>query len=62
VKSTLKSASTAEIRSQLYVALDAAFITQPQFDRIYQLADDAGNLMGGFMRYLRTAPYRGRKF
>jgi len=54
--------STAEIKSQLYVALDAAFITQPQFDHIYHLADDAGNLMGGFMRYLRTAPYRGRKF
>ena len=54
--------STAELKSELYVALDATFITQPQFDHIYQLADDTSHLIGGFMRYLQSTPYRGRKF
>ena len=54
--------STGEIKSHLYVALDANFITQAQFDYLYQLAADTGKLIGGFMRYLQTSPLRGRKF
>lgn len=54
--------SRAEIKSQLYVAMDAAFITEPQFERIYHLAEDTSHLIGGFMPYLRAAPYRGHKF
>ena len=54
--------SAAEVRSHLYVALDAELITTEQFTAIYQLATETGNLIGGFMRYLQTAPYAGRKF
>ena len=54
--------SAAEVRSHLYVALDAGFITESQFKQTYQLANEAGQLIGGFIRYLETSPYPGRKF
>jgi|SRR5437867_2025860 len=59
---TQSKGSTAEIKSHLYVALDAHYITDVEFERVYQLADDTGRLLGGFIRYLESAPCRGRKF
>ena len=59
---TLSKGSSAEVKSHLYVALDASFITEIQFKHTYQLADETGKLIGGFMRYLENSPYPGRKF
>jgi four helix bundle protein len=59
---TLSKGSAAEVKSHLYAALDARFITETQFKQTYQLADETGKLIGGFMRYLETSPYPGRKF
>ena len=59
---TLSKGSSAEVKSHLYVALDAHFITETQFKQTYQLADETGRLIGGFMRYLEGSPYPGRKF
>ena len=44
--------SAGEVRAQLYVALDAGLINQTQFDSHCKTATEAGNLIGGFMRYL----------
>jgi four helix bundle protein len=54
--------STGEVRSQLYVALDARFITEPQFTHLYSYAEETSRLIGGFMKYLRGSTYRGGKF
>ena len=59
---THSKGSTAEVKSQLYVALDARLLNQPQFNDLYQQADETGRLIGGFMRYLQTSDLRGRKF
>ena len=59
---THSKGSTGEVKSQLYVALDARFVSQREFDDVYHLADETGRLIGGFMNYLRTSDYRGRKF
>jgi four helix bundle protein len=59
---TRSKGSSAEVKSHLYVALDARFITEAQFTQTYQLADETGRLLGGFMRYLESSPYPGRKF
>jgi hypothetical protein len=32
--------------------LDAGYINQETFDRLYALAQDASHLIGGFMKYL----------
>lgn len=44
--------STGEVKAQLYVALDAGLIERTQFDHLYELATETGNLIGGLMRYL----------
>lgn len=54
--------SIGEVRSQLYVALDARFITQTRFDHLYGEAVETSQLIGGFMRYLQNSPFRGEKF
>ena len=39
--------SCAELRSQLYVALDADYITQNHFDRLVADATETGQVIGG---------------
>lgn len=44
--------SCSEIQSQLYVALDQAYISQDEFARIYEQAARTASKIGGFIRYL----------
>ena len=44
--------SSVEVQSLLYVALDAGFINQEIFNALYQQADKAKALIGGFKRSL----------
>src|SRR5262245_22449078 len=52
---SIAKGSAAEVRSHLYVALDAGYIDQATFDRLYALAQDASHLIGGFMKYLESS-------
>jgi four helix bundle protein len=47
--------SCCEVQSQLYVALDQAYISQAEFDSIYEQAAVAHAKVGGFIRYLSSA-------
>ena len=55
-------ASAAEVRCQLYVALDQGYMDNMQFDALSGLATDTGNLIGGLMGYLRRSGYKGTKY
>jgi four helix bundle protein len=44
--------SCSEVQSQLYVALDQAYISQDEFDAIYEQAAKTRAKVGGFIRYL----------
>lgn len=44
--------SCSEVQSQLYVALDQAYISQDEFDSIYEQAARTHAKVGGFIRYL----------
>ena len=44
--------SASEVQSQLYVARDLEYISEPEFDRIYELARETRSTVGGFIRYL----------
>ncbi len=54
--------SAAELRSQLYVALDQEYINAEQFESLSELASDAANMIGGLMNYLRRSGYKGTKY
>ena len=40
-------ASCAEVRCQLYVAIDVGYIDRPEFDEIFALAEEVARLVGG---------------
>ena len=43
---TIAKGSSAEVRSQLYVALDSGYLTQQQFNAAYSLTERVGQLIG----------------
>jgi len=51
--------STAEIQSQLYVALDLEYITKNEFDGLYNLSSKTAKLITGFINYLKSVPGEG---
>jgi four helix bundle protein len=50
----LAGASCGEVRSHLYVALDAGYIDQPAFEQLVSLADETSRLISSFLTSLRT--------
>jgi four helix bundle protein len=54
----ISMASTAEVQSHLYVALDQAYIAKDQFDDIYQQANKTGKMISSLIKYLRSSPTR----
>ena len=44
---SIAKGSCAELRSQLYVALDAGYVNEPQFQELMFDATEAGQVIGG---------------
>jgi four helix bundle protein len=50
----ISKSSAAEVQSQLYVALDQDYITQDDFERIYNQAEIVSKMDSGFVKYLQS--------
>jgi len=48
-------ASTAEVKSHLYVALDQAYIEKAQFDDIYAQVSKTSKMVSSLIKYLRKS-------
>ena len=48
--------SAGEARAQMYIALDRGYITQAQFDQLFDLAEKSSRQISRFMSYLKTVP------
>jgi four helix bundle protein len=59
---TIAKGSTSELKSQLYVAVDASHIPQQKFDELFVLSEEVTRLIGGFIRHLKASDLRGRKY
>jgi four helix bundle protein len=54
-------ASAGEVRAQLYVALDADYLTPTQFKQLFDLADHCSRQLSNFITYLNTHPQSTRE-
>jgi four helix bundle protein len=59
---TIAKGSCAEVRSQLYRVLDRRYITGEKFSELLKLAEDIGNMLGSWIKYLNQSEYKGTKF
>ena len=50
----ISKSSAAEVQSEFYVALDQGYVTQEDFDSIYNQADIVSKLDSGFIKYLES--------
>jgi len=50
--------SCSEVQSQLHIAFDQAYITQDEFDSLYNQAGTTHAKVGGCIRYLLSTPQR----
>jgi four helix bundle protein len=46
--------SCGEVRSQLYVALDAGYLKEDVFQNLYRMAQEAGKVIGGLLVSVRA--------
>ena len=55
-------ASSGEVRSQLYVALDLGYVTEEEFDNLHNMAHEASRVISGLIGYLKKSEFKGSKF
>lgn len=53
--------SLYELKTQLIIALEIAYITKTQFDELNEAIEDILKLTAGMMNYLKTTDYKGHK-
>jgi four helix bundle protein len=49
-------ASSGELRSQLYIALDRKYLTQEEFNRAFDLAETCSKQLARLIQYLESRP------
>ncbi len=54
--------SCGEVKSQLYRALDQKFISNEDFENLYQRYDKLSSNIAGFISYLNKSTIKGQKF
>lgn len=54
--------SAAEVKCQLYVALDQNYVDDSTFSELSELANEIGNMIAGLMSYLRRSGIKGTKY
>jgi len=58
----IANGSLAELKSQLYRALDKELITKSEFPDLYAKSDEIGKMISGLVNHLKNSEMRGAKY
>ena len=58
---SIAKASSAELRSHLYVALDASYLSMENFEKLFNTAQETSRMIKGLMTYLMVSELKGIK-
>ena len=59
---SIAKGSVGEVRSQIYVALDRAYINRNEFDATSEMATNTARMLSGLIGYLKKSNIKGRKY
>lgn len=59
---SISKGSVGETSSQLYRALDNELISEKEFQKAYNIADEVGKLTGSLMNHLKSSELKGKKY
>ena len=59
---SIAKGSCGEVRAQLYLALDQAYISKTQFEELRGRALELSCVISGLIRYLRQSQLSGKKY
>jgi len=59
---SIAKGSCGEVRAQLYLALDRAYISDKEFEELKAKASELSRVISGLIRYLRQSQFSGKKY
>jgi len=59
---SIAKGSAGEVRSQLYIALDQKYISESEFNLLYNKSTQNSRVISGLIKYLNQSDIKGLKF
>ncbi len=59
---SIAKGSTGEVLTQLHIAVELGYLSTKEFKSLEALAIEIGNMLGGFIGYLKRSDKKGSKY